>query len=1228
MDHQQTRMMTFSILLIDDQISNNIFIVEAISQRLADYRLSIVRSIEEATIEAEGIQLILLSLDQLGPEDLDHHLSILSQAHPQVPFIIIAPQMLSQVDETKLFAALKTGADDYITLSEIGLFRLDQQLKKFQGQPPRPALTGTDQQLLTALGKGASELAIQGIGLDDRVHTWNEAAEKLFGLTQKQAIGLHITELPLSPPSVLRLKDILDQARSQGHPFSVPHYPLEGHNSQRRWARVYVYPVPYHTPDDPRPVETVYIVSADVTDFKEIELDSRRYNQELQVLLEISRQVSKQLNLEITLGTIIEQAKYLLNADNCQVYFLDEEDQISPPIISIGPNPHYNWSLSQKIINIVLDTNRGLMINAGSSEAAISQDLPASKEHLLCAPLMTTDQLIGVMVARRRRGALFTQGDLHFFENLVQHASSAINNARLFEETQQGLEELSVLYEASTVVSTNWNTQEVLDKLIQQIVQAINVSQGYIVSWARHQQQGFIKAMFTNNEAHPPVTPRTPTFSFTERPALLTAIQQQRVVLFEANNPSLNRAEQLDMKNHGCLFRLIIPLIVKGKTIGWAELWETRPGRHFTIDEIRLARMLSIQTAVALENAQYLQQMQQTLEETTALYHVSSALATTQDSQNIMHIVLQEYLRVLELNQGRVIIFDFKAKWGIIKINIQEKSSVNEVPTDPAPATEGQQIPLENNPLYERLMGTRQPVIVEDTQADWLKRSRSGVEAPTPVIGSWVGEQTVSMLVIPIQVREEIIGVIVAEATGQTRIFDAWAISLGQAMADQLGIALQNVELYELESKRRHQAETLREVSFIVGSSLNLEEVLGHILDQLRRVITYDSAAIHLVEGNRRRIIAGHGFPNLETVIGQTYPVKLDKNEPGSIAIHNRRPFVIGDIAKVNDLFIGLPHERIKSWMGIPLIARDKVIGLITIDRMMINAFNDEDMALTQAFANQVAIALENARLYEIEVREIERELEIAHEIQETLLPQFAPQFPDLQISGRITPAHQIGGDFFHFFSVDSDQFGVAIGDVSGKGIPAALYMAAAMTAIDAEISNKNPGPGQLLEDLHQVLFERLQQNRMNIGLQVATFSPLPSLPDRSFPQNLGGKIMTIASAGMIAPIVATEGDVQFLETEGLPLGTPLGDPSYQELEILLIPGNAIIFTSDGIVEAQNEAGELFGFDRLEATIQEIAPTKDAELIAEHLIYKVQNFMGEAEDQHDDMTVVVVVVEA
>jgi PAS domain S-box-containing protein len=1224
-------MNSLSILLIDNQISTAAQIVQAVSPYLPEYRLSISRSVVEAIAEREPAQVILLSSTLLA-ENIDR-LPSLVKSYPEATVLLLQ----ETVDEEVLLTALVSGVADYVPLTQAGLQVLGRRLAASATSLKPYIKTPLDDTLEAMFDSSQSPLAMQLIGPDNRVLAWNKAMETFSGLEQAVVIGSVIDDLPLSARNLGRLKDILDQARITGEPFTISDFPLENPQGQTRWGRVYVYPKTRVGLDDTTAKQAVdvCIISLEVTDLKQHTLENWHYAQKLQVLLEISREVTQQLDLKATLEKIAEQTKSLLNAANCHIFFLEKDNQTLRPVLSIGPDTQQTQdtylSIGTGLFGTVAAYRKAVMINAVDSGHQTG-DLIA-RQHLMCAPLTALKGIIGIIiVSKNRQQPPFNQDDLAFFDNLILQASLAINNARLFEETQRNLNELAIFYEASAAISTTWNTQEVLNTLIRQMVQGMEVSHGQIISWDKNLEQGSVQALFVSEEVSAQFdgTNLPRTFRLADRPAVSTIINQQRPVFFQLSNAWLDDSERKDMEQSGCFSRLLVPLVVKSETIGWAELWETRQERIFTPDEVRLVRMLANQTAVTLENARYIRQTRQTLEETTALYEVARALATTQDTQTIMSSVLQEYLRVLDLQQGSVVIFDFETRTGIVQVFIHNEDS--DIFTDTQAGSEevshssleGQQIPLTNNPLYAELMRTRQPVVIEDAHADWLTPPGSASPAAPPLIGGgWAGTDTRSMVVIPIQVRGEITAAIVAEATQQPRAFEGWAISLGQAMADQLSIALQNVQLYELEYERRQQAETLREVSFAVGSSLHLNEVLERILDQLGRVIKYDSAAIHLIEGKRRRIIAGRGFPQPDKVIGLTFPITLDINEPGSVAIHTRQPLVIGNIQELYAVFKETPHSHINSWMGIPLIARDKVIGLISIDRKEVDAYNEGDVNLALAFANQVAIALENARLYELEVRQLERELEIARGIQETLLPQIIPRVTGLEICGRIIPARQIGGDFFHFFSLGQDQFGIAVGDVSGKGIPAALYMAVAMTAIDAQISD-TLGPGELLSRLQCVLFNRLHENKMNVGLQVATFTT-PAPPTKGQPaEETTGRLMTLASAGMIAPIIATVQGCRYLPVSGLPIGTAMTELVYDESEISLKPFTAIIFTSDGIVEARNEAGELFGFERLEATINQIIDTQDAETIADYVIRTAEEFTGDAE-QNDDMTVVVVI---
>ncbi len=1217
-----------SILLIDNRISIAAEIVRVVGEHLPEYRLSIAKGIAAAVAEPERAQVILLDAGLL--DDLSPSLTLLKANYPETSIILL----WKSEPERVLLEALAAGADDYVPLTEAGLLVLARRLAAFR--LPQPDVQSVEKPLSRtplnvtldlALNDDNSPLIMQIIGADNRIQAWNQAMESFSGISREEVVGCLVEDLPISAGNLSRLKDILDQVRITNKSFTISDYPLEDRQGQTRWGRIYVYPAIDRQPaTSGEAAAAVCIIGIDVTDLKQRTIESWHHTQELQILLEISREVSQQLNLKATLEKIAEQTKSLLNAETCHIYFLERDNQTLRPVLSIGPDGEYQdapLTVGQGTLGMVAATGKSMVLNVVNTTTH-------PDKHLMAAPLTALKGIIGIMVVSRDQDhRSFSQDELNFFENLALQASLAINNARLFEETQRNLNELAIFYEASAAISTTWNTQEVLNTLIRQMVQGMKVSQGHIVSWNKNLQQGTVQALFVGRETLETFdgAKLNRTINLTERPAISAILNQHRPVFFQLSSRWLDESERKDMVQTGSLSRLLVPLVVKSETIGWAELWETRHERLFTPDEIRLIRMLANQAAVTLENARYLRQTRQTLEETTALYEVARALATTQDTQTIMSTVLKEYLRVLELEQGSVIIFDFDTKVGVVKVNIQDEQTAPHTFHDsgqgsPQRGLEGRQISLTNNPLYARLMQSRQPVVVEDTRETWLAPKEESGSADMG--GGWAGPTAQSMLIIPIQIRGEIIGTIVVESTGQARAFENWAISLGQAMADQLSIALQNVRLYEAEYERRQQAETLRQVSFAVGSSLNLNEVLERILDQLGRVIKYDSAAIHLIEGNRRRIIAGRGFPHPEQVIGLSFPVTLDMNEPGSVAIHTRQPLVIGNIQELYDVFKKAPHNHIRSWMGIPLIARDQVIGLISIDRTELNAYNEGDVNLALAFANQVAIALENARLYELEVRQLERELEIAQGIQETLLPQITPDVPGLEICGRIIPARHIGGDFFHFFSLGENRFGVAVGDVSGKGIPAALYMAVAMTAIDAQIG-ETQSPGELLDRLQCTLYQRLLENKMNVALQVATFaSPAASSTDPNI-DGASQKAMTLASAGMIAPILATEQGCHFVPVSGLPIGTAMPNLTYGDDELLLEPSTAIIFTSDGIVEARNQAGELFGFERLERTVQEVIHSQRAETIADHIILTAEKFMGKTE-QSDDMTVVVVIV--
>lgn len=215
---------------------------------------------------------------------------------------------------------------------------------------------------------------------------------------------------------------------------------------------------------------------------------------------------------------------------------------------------------------------------------------------------------------------------------------------------------------------------------------------------------------------------------------------------------------------------------------------------------------------------------------------------------------------------------------------------------------------------------------------------------------------------VPIRARGRVLGVI-SVVLERGRSFTSEEVALLDSIADQIGVAVENARLYDAEQVRRRQADTLLEVASAVGSTLELDQVLSHILDQLQRVVGYDSASVQLLQQGSLQVVAGRGFPNERQVLGITFP--LNEESPNQKVIREGRPLSLADAPTLYPAFQEPPYADIRSWLGVPLRVQERVIGIITLDRRKPGGYDAEEVRLATAFADQVALALENARLYQ-----------------------------------------------------------------------------------------------------------------------------------------------------------------------------------------------------------------------------------------------------------------------
>jgi diguanylate cyclase (GGDEF)-like protein len=250
---------------------------------------------------------------------------------------------------------------------------------------------------------------------------------------------------------------------------------------------------------------------------------------------------------------------------------------------------------------------------------------------------------------------------------------------------------------------------------------------------------------------------------------------------------------------------------------------------------------------------------------------------------------------------------------------------------------------------FSEIVQTHRPVIIKDIKdypgwVDYLSLNS---------FHSWIGA--------PIIARDDLIGFLCL-AISNAGFYKPEHSALLEAFAGQASLALQNSRLFETAQRKGKESETLRQAASAITRSLNLVEIIDIILEQLNFVIPYDSASVLLLQGNELEIVGGHGFPDPAEVLGLKF--SLDGDNPCALVYSTHQPFILEDAPMLYQSFTESPHDHIHSWLGVPLIVQGRFTGMISLDSIKSGTFTPDHARLAVAYADQVAIALENARLF------------------------------------------------------------------------------------------------------------------------------------------------------------------------------------------------------------------------------------------------------------------------
>ena len=559
------------------------------------------------------------------------------------------------------------------------------------------------------------------------------------------------------------------------------------------------------------------------------------------------------------------------------------------------------------------------------------------------------------------------------------------------------------------------------------------------------------------------------------------------------------------------------------------------------------------------------------------LLRLADALNTTLDLNTLLH-------RVADLVRA---VIDYRI-FAILLVNDRTGDLRMRFQTGHSPEVERLRIKLGRGIVGQSAI-TRSSILVQDvTTVDNYIDANPNVK---------------SELAVPLIVKTRAIGVIDLQSE-QPGFFTEEHKRLLELTASRVAIAMENARLYTRVSRQAQTLAVLNEISREITSILDLDDLLERIGQLLKRVIEFQMFTILLWNDRTERF--EHRFSSrFGERIRREHNVKLGQGVIGSAA-QMRTPLLVPDVRKDPRYIVANPEVR--SELSVPLIYKGKVIGVLDLEHTRVNYYNEDHQTTLSTLAAQVAISIANARLYQRiheEEQRLERDLAMAREVQLRLLPSAPPQPRKAEIATAFLPARVIGGDVYDFIdysgrgaqkSSPRKRIAIMLGDVSGKAAPAALY-AALVSGIVRSLAARQLPPAELLAELNNQLQERRLDSQY-VTMLIALWN------DES-------RTVQLANAGSVQPIHVTvlggqEGEsrkkssesrvdclapgselcLTTIPAEGFPLGL-FPDAQYDEHLIQTKPGDLLIFFSDGIVDAENAEGEMFGTDRLKAVLRE-----------------------------------------
>jgi serine phosphatase RsbU (regulator of sigma subunit)/putative methionine-R-sulfoxide reductase with GAF domain len=841
------------------------------------------------------------------------------------------------------------------------------------------------------------------------------------------------------------------------------------------------------------------------------------------------------------------------------------------------------------IVGWVRDTRQPLLVHDFAKEMA---RLPARPRYIsdspprsgIFIPLISGEEVIGIIAAQSQQPNRFDEEDLRRLMILANQAAAAIAHARLYAQAQKRAAQLELVGEIGRAISLVQSQ----DEIFEQVVHLTAVTFGFhLVGILGLNGQGEVVMQASNHPDKPALHWR-----ITPGDGLIgTAVATRQTVI--SNDTAhderyLSGQEALEQSTRS---EMAIPLQVDGELLGVLDVQSQQVGFFTSVEKMTL-ETLAAEVSIAINKVQQLARQREQAWLTTAQLQVAEAIGRSDGQEEMLTAVTRLTPMLLGVSFCGVLLWD-------------EETAV-----------------YRGAALYGGdSQGLHQFQQVQLRLGDWpaLDAVHVGQEAlTTPRLPPWLGTAVNELQPPPTQVTIQPIGtavqlfgmMLVSDlADTDQAITSQWRrAELLQDVARQTAVALETFHLRTAQQEEAWVNTALFQVAAAVNSLIDLNEILATIIRLAPMLVGVESAMILIWDDVRQLFYPGPSYGIGEMERGLLETLAVDRQE-----IHTLAPGLQQETEMTTGRFVtfGLPHwlEKVfttPSASAFPLSARGKLVGLMLVGSHQ--GLSARRLNILTGIAHQAATAVVNHQLYQeaAERDRLEQELNVAREIQASLIPAAEPRIPGCRLAGYWQAARQVSGDFYDFLELADGKWGILIADVADKGVPAALFMALSRTILRTIAFNRTD-PANTLIRANEIIVKDAQSD-----LFVTVFYAV---------WDARKELLAYASAGHNPPLLLrADGKTQLLSASGIALGV-LPAVQIERREINLRLGDTLIFYTDGVTEAMNEDYDEFGLERLRTAV-EAARQREAEEIVTAVTQAIQTHAGNA-PQFDDITLVV-----